>query len=206
VWWLGSREYHEIEQISLEARHITREKIRAQLLESVERTRQAALADAKKAKGWEERERLRQAAEKAYAGSIIRVDELAASFAEIELAQYLGGFAFNLVLSRQFAEAQTRCEEAQSLVSEIGDGVQRSDRDDLIFIRGNLAHALLFQGHYDEALTIYRENWNKLLRGKTFGQITLEDFTAFNEAGLKHPDLSRMKQALGDLGSEAPSP
>src|SRR6201987_239159 len=41
------------------------------------------------------------------------------------LAQYLGGFAFNLVLSPQFAGAQTRCEEAQSLVSEIGHGVQR---------------------------------------------------------------------------------
>ena len=54
------------------------------MLESVERTRQAALADAQKAKGWTERERLRQAAEKAYAGRISRIDELAASSAEIE--------------------------------------------------------------------------------------------------------------------------
>ena len=77
-------QHQEIQQISEDARHITHEKIRAQLLESVERTRQAALADAQKAKGWEERERLRQAAEKAYAGSISRIDELAASFAEIE--------------------------------------------------------------------------------------------------------------------------
>jgi hypothetical protein len=38
------------------------------------------------------------------------------------------------------------------LAGEIGDGVQKSDRDKLIFIQGNLAHALLFQGHYDEAL------------------------------------------------------
>jgi hypothetical protein len=84
VWWFGSMQHHEIQQISADARHITREKIRAQLLESVERTRQAALADAQKTKGWEERERLHQAAEKAYAGSISRIDELAASFAEIE--------------------------------------------------------------------------------------------------------------------------
>jgi len=54
------------------------------LLESVEHTRQVALADSQKAKEWEERERLRQAAEKAYAGSVSRIDELAASFAEIE--------------------------------------------------------------------------------------------------------------------------
>jgi hypothetical protein len=77
IWWLA---YSTSEQ----ARHITKEKIRAQLLESIDHTRQTALADAKNAKGWEERERLRQAAEKAYTGSVSRVDELAASFAEIE--------------------------------------------------------------------------------------------------------------------------
>ena len=84
VWWFGYSQYRESRGISKEARHITKEKIRAQLLESVERAREAALADAQKAKGWEERERLRQAAEKAYTGSISRIDGLAASFAEIE--------------------------------------------------------------------------------------------------------------------------
>ena len=63
---------------------ITTEKIRAHLLESVERTHQTALAEAEKAKGWEERERLRKAAEQAHAGRLSRIDELAASFAEIE--------------------------------------------------------------------------------------------------------------------------
>ena len=43
------------------------------------------------------------------------------------------------------------------------------------------------------------------LHGKTFGEITLEDFATFDKAGLARPDLSRMKQALGDLGSNAPS-
>jgi tetratricopeptide (TPR) repeat protein len=84
VWWFGSMQHHEIQQISAEARHITREKVRAQLLESAERTHQAALAEAAKAKGWEERERLRKAAEQAYAGRLSRIDELADSFAEIE--------------------------------------------------------------------------------------------------------------------------
>jgi hypothetical protein len=81
-----------------------------------------------------------------------------------------------------------------------------ASRIHLIFIQANLAHALLFQGHYDEALAIYRQYWDKPLRGKTFGEITFEDFAAFDKAGLNHPDLSRMKQALGDLGSEAQSP
>jgi Domain of unknown function (DUF4062) len=84
VWWFGSTQYHQIEQISAEARHITREKIRAQLLESAERSHQADLAEAAKAKGWEERERLRKAAEQANAARLSRIDELAASFAEIE--------------------------------------------------------------------------------------------------------------------------
>ena len=122
------------------------------------------------------------------------------------LASALGGLAFNLVLNSQFAEAQTRCEEAQMLANEIGDGVNRTDRDKLIFIQQNLAHALLFQGHYDEALAIYRQNWDKPLHGKTFAEVTLEDFAAFDKAGLTHPDLSRMKQALSDLTSKSPSP
>ena len=109
-------------------------------------------------------------------------------------------------MNSQFAEARAQCEEAQSLVNKIGDGIQKADRDNLIFIQQNLAHALLFQGHYDEALAIYRQNWDKPQQGKTFGEITLEDFAAFEKAGLNHPDLSRMKQALGDLGSKVPSP
>jgi tetratricopeptide (TPR) repeat protein len=123
-----------------------------------------------------------------------------------QLASRLGGLAFQLVLDSQFAEAQTRCEEAQRLANEIGDGIQKSDHDNLIFIKGNLAHALLFQGHYDEALAIYRQYWDKPLNGKTFGEVTLEDFAAFDKAALTHPDLSRMKQALSDLTSKSPSP
>jgi tetratricopeptide (TPR) repeat protein len=91
VWWFGYSQHRgikgisgEIKGISEEARHITKEKIRAQLLESVERTRKDALAEAEKAEVWKERERLRQAAEKTYAGSVSRIDEFAASFAEIE--------------------------------------------------------------------------------------------------------------------------
>jgi tetratricopeptide (TPR) repeat protein len=121
------------------------------------------------------------------------------------LASALGILAFRLVLDRQFAEARTRCEEAQRLANQIGDGVQKSDRDDLIYIQKNLANALLFQGDYDEALAIYRESWDKTLNGKTFGEVTLEDFAAFDKAGLTHPDLSRTKRVLSDLTSKSPS-
>ncbi len=118
------------------------------------------------------------------------------------LANALGSLAFNLVLDRQFADAETSCKEALALVDKIGDGVQKVDRENLIFIEQNFAHALFFQGHYYEALTIYRKNWSKPLNGKTFGEITLEDFAAFDKAGLTHPDLSRMKEALAKLNSD----
>ena len=71
-----------------------------------------------------------------------------------KLATALGNLAWELVLSRQFAEAQAHCEEAQGLVAKIGDGVEEEKRKDLIYIQGNLAHALLFQGQYEEALAI----------------------------------------------------
>jgi hypothetical protein len=92
------------------------------------------------------------------------------------------------------------------LANEIGNGIEKTDRDNLIFIQQNLAHALLFQGHYDEALTIYLKNWGKPLNGRTFTEITLEDFLAFDNAGLTHPDLSRMKRALTDLPSKGSQP
>jgi tetratricopeptide (TPR) repeat protein len=84
IWWFGYEQHQDIQGISEEARHITKEKIRDQLLASVERARKDALAQAEKAHGWNERERLRQDAEKAYEGSVSRIDELSASFAEIE--------------------------------------------------------------------------------------------------------------------------
>jgi tetratricopeptide (TPR) repeat protein len=84
IWWFGTRQHWDLQRISAEARHITREKIRAQLLESAEHTHQTALAEAATAKAWEERERLRKAAEEANAARLSRIDELADSFAEIE--------------------------------------------------------------------------------------------------------------------------
>ena len=123
-----------------------------------------------------------------------------------KLATALGNLAWELVISRQFAEAQAHCEEAQGLVAKIGDGVEKEKRENLIFIQANLAHALLFQGKYEEALAIYRRNWDKPRFGETFGELAIKDFPVFDEAGLTHPDLSRMKQALEDLRSKAPSP
>jgi tetratricopeptide (TPR) repeat protein len=129
----------------------------------------------------------------------------AGDLSRYRLASALGGLAFHLLLSRHFVYAQANCEDAQALADKVGDGIQKTDREHLILIQQNLAHALLLQGHYDEALAIYRQSWDKPLNGKTFGKTALEDFAVFDKVGLTHPDLSRMKQALADLGSNASS-
>ena len=53
--------------------------------------------------------------------------------------------------------------------------------------RGSFAHALLFQGRYSEALAIYRQYWDKPLHEKTFGEVTLEDFAAFDKRATPIP-------------------
>ena len=61
------------------------------------------------------------------------------------LASTLGRLAFNLVLNSQFAEAQTGAKRLKGWLMRSATGSRKSERDNLIFIRGNLAHALLFQ-------------------------------------------------------------
>ncbi len=68
----------------LDERAVTKEKIRAHLFEAAEKTHQAALAEADKEKGWQRRQQLRDAAEQEHAVRLSRIDDLAASFAEIE--------------------------------------------------------------------------------------------------------------------------
>jgi tetratricopeptide (TPR) repeat protein len=63
---------------------ITSAKIRVQLLATVTETHERELAQAEAASDWQERQRLREAAEAAHTVRLSRIDELAATFAEIE--------------------------------------------------------------------------------------------------------------------------
>ena len=67
-----------------EATRITTEKIRAHLQETVEATHRRELVEAEQATTWQDRQRLREAAEAAHAVRLGKIDELAASFADIE--------------------------------------------------------------------------------------------------------------------------
>ena len=72
-------------------------------------------------------------------------------------------------------------------------------------INGNLAHGYLFDNQFDKAKAIYLENKDaKLHDGKrTFSQAVLDDFKEFQDAGITHPDMEKIK-ALLTAKTEAP--
>jgi tetratricopeptide (TPR) repeat protein len=73
-------------------------------------------------------------------------------------------------------------------------------RDDAVImnIKGNLAHAYLFDNQFDKAKAIYLENKNAKLRGdeRTFSQAGLDDFKELEEAGITHPNMEKIKVLL----------
>jgi tetratricopeptide (TPR) repeat protein len=69
--------------------------------------------------------------------------------------------------------------------------------DDPVMIKGNLAHAYLFNNQFEKAKAIYLENKDAKLRdGRTFSQVVLDDFKEFQEAGITHPDMEKIKALL----------
>ena len=83
---------------------------------------------------------------------------------------------------------------------------------DQLWIRLNLAHAYLLEGHYDWAKSIYQEDKDKPGSwGRTGAQIALQDLADLREAGIEHPDMARAESFLKELAaapaaSPAPKP
>src|SRR5436190_2117430 len=77
--------------------------------------------------------------------------------------------------------------------------------DDTVMIKTNLAHGYLFDNQFDKAKTIYLENKNAKVRDgkRTFSQAALDDFKEFQDAGITHPDMEKIK-ALLTAKAEAP--
>jgi uncharacterized protein YecT (DUF1311 family) len=68
---------------------------------------------------------------------------------------------------------------------------------DAVLIKGNLAHAYLFDNQFDKAKGIYMENKDaKIDEERTFKQAVLDDFKEFEEAGIIHPDMEKIKAVL----------
>lgn len=79
-WWAYQSLSSNVAQVAV----VSTEKIREHLRQTVEETYRRELAEAEAAPDWKERERLRQAVEDAHASRLQRIEELAASFVEIE--------------------------------------------------------------------------------------------------------------------------
>ena len=80
--WLKNDE--EFKAQMAEASRLTTEKIRAHLLQTAEDTHRRELAEADAIRDWRERQRLRESADNAQTARLISIEELSASFAEIE--------------------------------------------------------------------------------------------------------------------------
>jgi hypothetical protein len=89
---------------------------------------------------------------------------------------------------------------------ERGEEGLKHKREAVELLRDVMSYQSDDLSRYRLASAIYRQNWDKPLHGKTFGEVTLEDFAAFDKAGLTHRDLSRMKQAPDELDSGVSRP
>ncbi|WNM61708.1 DUF4062 domain-containing protein [Candidatus Nitrospira neomarina] len=79
-WWGFQQLQMGVQQVGM----VSTEKIRAHLLQTAEETHRRELAEAEIDTDWKRRQQLREEADKAHAVRLSRIDELAASFAEIE--------------------------------------------------------------------------------------------------------------------------
>jgi tetratricopeptide (TPR) repeat protein len=79
-WWVYNKLSTGVQQSAV----VTTEKIRAHLLQTAEETHRRELAETEAIKDWKERQRQREAADNAHAARLSRIEELAASFAQIE--------------------------------------------------------------------------------------------------------------------------
>jgi tetratricopeptide (TPR) repeat protein len=69
--------------------------------------------------------------------------------------------------------------------------------DDAVLIKTNLAHGYLFSNQFEKAKAIYLENKDaKLHDERAFSQAVLDDFKEFQEAGITHPDMEKIKALL----------
>jgi tetratricopeptide (TPR) repeat protein len=108
----------------------------------------------------------------------------------------LGNLAWSAVVARSYSEALDAAERATSLAP------------DLLWLKGNLAHALLFAGRIDEAKQIYLANKGKVLRGNELWDSAIHnDFAFLRAAGVLEPAVgSSMADIDLALTSSAPPP
>jgi serine/threonine protein kinase len=128
----------------------------------------------------------------AFVEDLLALEEVSASesakvFDEDEVASAFGNLAWHQIFSRDFLGAVESCNRALAM-------------SDLIWIKGNLAHALLFSGNTDKAREIYTAQKNQSLEidgSPSFIESVELDFVEFRKGGLNIPEMVEVEQELG---------
>jgi tetratricopeptide (TPR) repeat protein len=105
----------------------------------------------------------------------------------LELANIYGNISFYQLFNKNFIQAEKSANEGLKI-----DPTQT-------WIKTNLAHALLFQGKFNEAQNIYLELKDQTYpedESKTFRYYFLQDLDEFEKAGITHPDIPGIRELL----------
>jgi tetratricopeptide (TPR) repeat protein len=104
-------------------------------------------------------------------------------------ASLIGGLAYSLVLTRDFATALAASDQAISVAPS------------LTWLYTNRAHALMFLGRTDDARALYlKYRDQKLPNGETWETGVLGDFVEFRKAGLADPLMNTIEKAFLSAG------
>jgi tetratricopeptide (TPR) repeat protein len=105
-----------------------------------------------------------------------------------------GNLAWYYILSKKYSKS----ESATLTAIEIGQK-NKIEESQYNWVYTNLAHSLLFQGKFEEAKKIYLEMKDKVYpqdTTKTFRYFFLKDFDDLKQAGITHPDVSKIRELL----------
>ncbi|MDF2438858.1 MAG: Tetratricopeptide 2 repeat protein [Bacteroidota bacterium] len=99
----------------------------------------------------------------------------------------LANIAWEQIEKKDFEAAIKSCKEGLAL------------DDENYYLQGNLAHAYLLSGNYDDAISIYRKYYGKpFSETMSWKEMIKTDFEAFRSKGF---DATNMDKALKDLQS-----
>jgi len=105
------------------------------------------------------------------------------------LGNYYGGLSWYFVFTREFGKAEQAARKSLTY------------GDDFEWVNTNLAHALLFQGKYENAKTVYLNYKDKPYINdptKNYKYFFLKDFDQLEAEGITHPDLAKIRRLLTD--------
>ncbi|QGY47284.1 tetratricopeptide repeat protein [Maribellus comscasis] len=115
-----------------------------------------------------------------------KLEEQTDSIAYLRASAY-GNLSWYYLFSQEFVKAEEAARKSLAFGKETE------------WVNTNLAHALLFQGRFEEAKEIYQTFKDKSYRqdkSKTYKDFFLQDLKELEEAGITHPDMEKIRTLL----------